>query len=115
MALAAYIFIQGVSITNDNIKALVVAANLLCLLGQEPQNISLINASQLFALTYNTDDESSAANDATKAASNANDAYYAYYDANDDAANAYAEEHFDGKDWYVLDARGRNINGGDQA
>ena len=33
---------------------------------------------------------------------------------NDDAANAYAEEHFDGKDWYVLDVHGRNINGGDQ-
>ena len=38
-----------------------------------------------------------------------------FHAANDDAANAYAEEHFDGKDWYVLDARGRNINGGDQA
>jgi transglutaminase-like putative cysteine protease len=34
--------------------------------------------------------------------------------ANDDDANAYAEKHFDGKGWYVLDARGRNINGGDQ-
>jgi hypothetical protein len=33
---------------------------------------------------------------------------------NDDAANAYAEEHYAGRDWYVLDARGRNINGGDQ-
>ena len=29
---------------------------------------------------------------------------------NDNAANAYAEEHFDGKDWYVLNAAGENIN-----
>jgi hypothetical protein len=31
----------------------------------------------------------------------------------DDAgANAYAETYFAGQEWYVLDARGRNINGG---
>lgn len=30
----------------------------------------------------------------------------------DDAANAYAEEHYDGDEWYVLDPTGRNINGG---
>jgi len=34
--------------------------------------------------------------------------------ADDDAANAYAEEHHGDSDWYVLDANGRNINGGDQ-
>ena len=34
----------------------------------------------------------------------------------DDAgANAYAEQHYTGDEWYVLDATGRNINGGDQA
>lgn len=33
--------------------------------------------------------------------------------ATDDAdANAYAEEHFNGDEWYVLDSTGRNINGG---
>lgn len=32
--------------------------------------------------------------------------------ADDDAANTYAEEHYAGQDWYVLDAAGRNINGG---
>lgn len=32
----------------------------------------------------------------------------------DDGANAYAEEHYDGDEWYVLDANGRNINGGRQ-
>jgi hypothetical protein len=31
---------------------------------------------------------------------------------NDTAANAYAEEHYDGDEWFVLDATGRNINGG---
>ena len=30
----------------------------------------------------------------------------------DDAANEYAETHYDGQDWYVLDAAGKNINGG---
>lgn len=30
----------------------------------------------------------------------------------DDEANAYAEQHYDGQEWYVLDASGRNINGG---
>jgi hypothetical protein len=34
--------------------------------------------------------------------------------SDDDAANAYAEEHHADRDWYVLDAGGRNINGGDQ-
>jgi hypothetical protein len=34
----------------------------------------------------------------------------------DDAANAYAEATYSGDEWYVLDANGRNINGGrDQA
>ena len=32
----------------------------------------------------------------------------------DDAANAYAAQHYDGDEWYVLDDTGRNINGGDQ-
>jgi hypothetical protein len=36
--------------------------------------------------------------------------------ANDTGANAYAEQHYTGDEWYVLDATGRNINGGrDQA
>lgn len=30
-----------------------------------------------------------------------------------DAANDYAEEHYDGQEWYVLDAAGRNVNGGE--
>jgi mannose-1-phosphate guanylyltransferase len=29
----------------------------------------------------------------------------------DEAANAYAEETFPGKDWFVIDADGNNING----
>jgi len=34
----------------------------------------------------------------------------------DDAANAFAEATYAGDEWYVLDANGRNINGGrDQA
>jgi hypothetical protein len=33
--------------------------------------------------------------------------------ADDDAANEYAEQHYDGRPWYVLDPAGRNINGGD--
>ena len=34
----------------------------------------------------------------------------------DDGANAYAAEHYDGDEWFVLDSTGRNINGGrDQA
>jgi hypothetical protein len=32
----------------------------------------------------------------------------------DDAANAFAEQHYDGQEWYVLDHTGRNINGGPQ-
>jgi hypothetical protein len=32
----------------------------------------------------------------------------------DDEANAYAEQHYDGRAWYVLDHTGRNINGGAQ-
>ena len=32
--------------------------------------------------------------------------------ADDDAANAYAEQNHADSDWYVLDADGRNINGG---
>lgn len=32
----------------------------------------------------------------------------------DRAANAYAARHYDNDEWYVLDANGRNINGGDQ-
>lgn len=30
----------------------------------------------------------------------------------DDAANAYAEQHYAGQEWYVIDDAGRNINGG---
>lgn len=29
----------------------------------------------------------------------------------DDAANAYAEQHYHNRDWYVLNAAGENING----
>lgn len=29
----------------------------------------------------------------------------------DDAANAYAENHYQGRPWYVLDQNGENING----
>lgn len=29
----------------------------------------------------------------------------------DESANAYAERHYDGDEWYVLDANNRNING----
>ena len=32
--------------------------------------------------------------------------------AGDAAANAYAEENYGEQEWYVLDANGRNINGG---
>ena len=35
--------------------------------------------------------------------------------ADDAAANAYAEQHYADHEWYVIDAAGRNINGGDQA
>ena len=30
---------------------------------------------------------------------------------NDAAANAYAEQHYADREWYVLDADGQNING----
>lgn len=36
----------------------------------------------------------------------------AFMAADDDAANAYAEATYSGDEWYVLDASGRNINGG---
>lgn len=32
--------------------------------------------------------------------------------SDDDAANRYAETHYTGDEWYVLDDTGRNINGG---
>lgn len=32
--------------------------------------------------------------------------------SDDTAANAYAEQHYGDQEWYVLDAAGRNINGG---
>jgi len=32
---------------------------------------------------------------------------------NDAEANQYAEDHYGDQDWYVLDARGNNINGGE--
>ena len=32
--------------------------------------------------------------------------------ADDTAANQYAEQHYAGDEWYVLDDTGRNINGG---
>ena len=35
-----------------------------------------------------------------------------FYASNDADANAYAETHYDGDEWYVLDANNRNINGG---
>jgi hypothetical protein len=81
MALAAYIFIRNVDITNDNIKALVVAANLLCLLGQQPQNTTLIAEAKAVALSYAAN-----ANAANAAYNAANAAYNA---AN--AANAAAD------------------------
>lgn len=40
------------------------------------------------------------------------DVVHTFTAADDDAANAYAEERYAGQDWYVLDAGGRNINGG---
>jgi hypothetical protein len=52
MALAAYNFIRNVNITDNNIQALVVAANLLCLLGQNPQNTTLIANAKADALPY---------------------------------------------------------------
>ena len=34
--------------------------------------------------------------------------------ATDDAdANAYAEQHYTGDEWFVLDSTGKNINGGE--
>jgi hypothetical protein len=33
---------------------------------------------------------------------------------NDKAANAYADANYFDEEWWVLDAHGRNINGGDQ-
>ena len=33
--------------------------------------------------------------------------------ASDDAANAYAEENYSDKEWFVLNATGKNINGGE--
>jgi hypothetical protein len=36
----------------------------------------------------------------------------AFLAADDDAANAYSEATYSGDEWYVLDANGRNINGG---
>jgi hypothetical protein len=32
--------------------------------------------------------------------------------ATDDDANAHAEQHYTGDEWFVLDRDGRNINGG---
>ena len=32
----------------------------------------------------------------------------------EDTANGYAENFYAGEEWYVLDATGRNINGGNQ-
>jgi hypothetical protein len=32
----------------------------------------------------------------------------------DDEANDYAERCYAGQEWFVLDSRGRNINGGEQ-
>lgn len=40
------------------------------------------------------------------------DAVETFSAVDDDAANVYAEENYAGQDWYVLDASGRNINGG---
>jgi len=34
-----------------------------------------------------------------------------FYADDDDAANAYAKDHYAGREWYVLDASGENING----
>jgi hypothetical protein len=52
MALEAYKFIQNVNITNDNVKALVAAANLLCLFGQQSQDTILINSANTDVLLY---------------------------------------------------------------
>lgn len=40
------------------------------------------------------------------------DIVQAFTAGNDDAANEYAEQNYAGQEWYVLDANGRNINGG---
>jgi len=40
------------------------------------------------------------------------DVIEAFEVADDAAANAYAEEHHADVEWYVIDAEGRNINGG---
>ena len=37
-----------------------------------------------------------------------------FWAVDDDGANAYAETYFAGREWYVLDRDGNNINGGDQ-
>ncbi len=37
-----------------------------------------------------------------------------FWALDDDAANAFAEENYGGRAWYVLDHNGRNINGGPQ-
>lgn len=35
-----------------------------------------------------------------------------FFEADDnDAANAYAEEHYTGQEWYITDESGNNING----
>ena len=73
MALAAYIFIQGVDITDNNIKALVAAANLLCVLGQQPQNTNLIASAKAVAAYYVAKTDAyyaAAANTAVAAADN---------------------------------------------
>ena len=91
MALAAYTFIQTVSITDNNILALVAAANLLCLIGQNPRNESLIDPAKAVAAYYTASSAaSSAAYYAYRAAYYADTAAYRAYDAAYAADNANA-------------------------
>lgn len=38
-----------------------------------------------------------------------------FFALDDAGANAYAEQRYEGDEWYVLDDTGRNINGGPQS
>jgi len=35
-----------------------------------------------------------------------------FEEANDEAANRYCEQEYSGEAWYLLDSKGRNVNGG---
>ena len=94
MALAAYTFIQTVNITDNNTNALVAAANLLCLIGQNPQNTTLIDEAKAVAAYYAYAADA-AYNNAYRAAAYAADAA----DAADAAYNAaYADAVYNAAD-----------------